>query len=364
MGWKEGWMDGGREKWRDACLSTGMEGWQEGCGWRSGAKVGISHNSETWDLMAKPRPHNAPPKPPIPGLPSPSTCPPGSQGPLLTCFPPYIVATAQDGGDKVIEGYPCQPNSQPWQAYLQGSTFCGGVLLNRHWVLTPAHCKMAGVLDTAWFLCVHMCMHACVYTHVWVCPCHPVLHASLSPYARAQLVRLGVHNRRLPSLMEQRHRVIKTIVHPNYNPQTYNNDIMLMRLQRPVVVTKSVQPVALPRACPRAGQSCLVSGWGTTHSPGAIYPNILQCAQLQILSNEFCRKAYGAWFTPNMMCAGIPGRRVDSCQGDSGGPLTCGRVLQGIVSWGPPVCGRPNEPGVYTRVCNYLSWIRDIINGN
>jgi len=61
-----------------------------------------------------------------------------------------------------------------------------------------------------------------------------------------------------------------------------------------------------------------------------------------------------------MMCAGYFVSTRDSCDGDSGGPLIVDNTLVGIVSWGGD-CAEDGFPGVYTKVQNYISWIKTYV---
>ncbi|NXK73377.1 KLK14 protein, partial [Amazona guildingii] len=172
-------------------------------------------------------------------------------------------------------------------------------------------------------------------------------------------LRLGENDLQQAEGTEQNRLVAKAIPHPNFNPTTLDNDLLLLKLERPVVLGRAVRPLALPRSCAPAGTTCLVSGWGTVTTPQVTLPRHLICAYVDILSDAACRQAYPQRVTPNMLCAGVRNQRIDSCQGDSGGPLSCNGTLQGIVSWGLQTCALPGRPGVYTRVCNYVGWIEN-----
>ena len=79
--------------------------------------------------------------------------------------------------------------------------------------------------------------------------------------------------------------------------------------------------------------------------------------------SKFWFQIYGKdKISTGMFCAGDLQGETDACQGDSGGPavgLIQGRAtLLGITSWGYG-CGRPNKPGVYTKVREYFKWIKD-----
>lgn len=113
-----------------------------------------------------------------------------------------------------------------------------------------------------------------------------------------------------------------------------------------------------------ADRLSIVAGWGRT-SEKLPPSQILREVIVPIWSQEQCTNAgYGKKrITENMMCAGYHDGKKDACQGDSGGPMhmegaTGSMEIVGLVSWGRG-CARPNLPGIYTRVVNYLDWINE-----
>nr|XP_028702414.1 putative trypsin-6 [Macaca mulatta] len=95
----------------------------------------------------------------------------------------------------------------------------------------------------------------------------------------------------------------------------------------------------------------------------ADYPDELQCLDAPVLTQARCKLSYPFRITSNMFCVGFLEGGKDSCQGDSGGPVVCNGQLQGIVSWGYG-CALKRRPGVYTKVYNYVDWIKDTIAAN
>ncbi|KAM4704527.1 trypsin-like [Rhinophrynus dorsalis] len=239
---------------------------------------------------------------------------------LLLSLLGLAVAHPFDDDDKIVGGYTCPENSVPYQVSLNsGYHFCGGSLINDLWVVSAAHC-----------------------------------------YKSSIQLRLGENNIEVLEGTEQFIQSAKVIRHPKYNSRLIDNDIMLIRLSEPARLNSRVQAIKLPTQCAAAGTLCHISGWGNTLSNGSNYPDLLQCLDAPILTDKECRDSYPGQITSNMICVGYLEGGKDSCQGDSGGPVVCNGELQGVVSWGKG-CALTGYPGVYTKVCNYGSWIEDTI---
>ncbi|NXP43503.1 KLK8 protein, partial [Heliornis fulica] len=172
-------------------------------------------------------------------------------------------------------------------------------------------------------------------------------------------VRLGGRSHKASGDTVQQRFSAKVFRYPLYNETNKDGDLMLIKFLLPIHVTKTVKPLPMASRCPTPGQACQISGWGSTTSPEVTFPEDLHCTKVTIVPEEECRRVYPDSITPNMVCAGESRGRADSCQGDSGGPLMCDGRLQGIVSWGPGICGDPHKPGVYVNLCKYLRWLQE-----
>lgn len=181
----------------------------------------------------------------------------------------------------------------------------------------------------------------------------------------------------------------KIIIHPDYikgiagnERTTYDNDIALIRMSSRVKLGPNVLPICLPEADGRfkEGQQSTVSGWGGTENKAETKILDKSCFLLYTAVGRYPQSVCEDTpvlpiinkpmvFTENMFCAG--GGGTDSCKGDSGGPLFLPMLgsgnkdnrgpyhLRGIVSWGSPCeLGKDSKKGYYTKVENYLDWIK------
>ncbi|XP_012669495.1 cathepsin G-like [Otolemur garnettii] len=107
--------------------------------------------------------------------------------PLLLAF--FLPSRAETG--EIIGGHEAEPHSRPYMAYLQfyqgKPKFCGGFLIRKDFVLTAAHCR-----------------------------------------GSSMNVTLGAHNIRRREETQQVIRVRRAIPHPDFDPNTLANDIMLL----------------------------------------------------------------------------------------------------------------------------------------
>ncbi|XP_062240495.1 acrosin-like [Platichthys flesus] len=230
---------------------------------------------------------------------------------------------------RIIGGQTATPGDWPWQVSLVsfGRHRCGGSLINNQWVMTAAHCISGSGSDVT--------------------------------------VYLGRSTQSGPNPNEVSRTIAQAKCHPSYSTVTNENDICLLKLSSPVNFTDYIQPVCLAAANSilHSGVSTWVAGWGNTRPNGGSASDTLQEANLDIVGNEECQRNSIFDITDKMICAWVQAGGIDSCQGDSGGGLVTkvgsGWAVVGIVSFGDG-CAKPNVPGIYTRVSQYMEWISNI----
>jgi secreted trypsin-like serine protease len=197
----------------------------------------------------------------------------------------------------------------------------------------------------------------------------------------------------------QEFAVADVIVHPNFNPRTYQNDVAILRLQNYVDLSSypSIRSgcVAKPEDADRfRGAKCLVAGWGIQPSlrqritngnrpnGGINNPsqqqqqplerNILKEVDVGVVDSRVCQEALRKNVgdpqflldTRSFLCAGGEAGK-GLCKGDEGAALVCQDrrseryTVVGMASWGT-TCGQSGFPVVFTNIANYYEWIKSV----
>jgi trypsin len=207
--------------------------------------------------------------------------------------------------------------------------YCGGTLYNADTVITAAHCSFETPIN---------------YT-------------------------VQAHRHYKTKTVEEEggkvYNVKKIIVHPEYDEVTLNNDIAIWKLDTAVDNSEAFVDLDNGPFGNQVGLTNVVMGWGALGYENRTRPNALQEAQLPIADLDKCKKAYegrkNTVNTTTMLCAGTDEGKPNPCVHDSGGPLGVMNkdkfTLVGIISFGEK-CGEPGYPEVFTRVSNYIDWIK------
>ncbi|KPJ17576.1 Clotting factor B, partial [Papilio machaon] len=192
-------------------------------------------------------------------------------------------------------------------------------------------------------------------------------------YSRVKYALVGILSRSEITEGSQRYDLEMFIRHPDYKPPSKYHDIALLKTKTEIILSSRVVPACLHVDMSADDARALASGWGFTKYRGTT-SDVLQKVILEKFSDEECLKKYPGnrylrnGFDPTtQICYGDHDESKDTCQGDSGGPLQlkskkikCMYVLVGVTSFGSG-CGFIGQPGVYTKVASYLSWIEAIV---
>lgn len=178
--------------------------------------------------------------------------------------------------NRIIGGEEAQQDSWGWAASIRNRNnhICGGSLITSTFVLTAAHCLIS--------------IKSISNLHV------------------------NVGSKYL-SITRQQRAVSKIYIHRDYDPNTFVNDIAMIKLESSINMTDpTIALVCLPKGrttddYPSAQETVVAIGWGVLDPDENTPSNTLQQITLKMISNfiENCQK--NVYNRSIQLCAGVPG---------------------------------------------------------
>ncbi|KAK5935394.1 hypothetical protein CgunFtcFv8_020761 [Champsocephalus gunnari] len=170
--------------------------------------------------------------------------------------------------------------------------------------------------------------------------------------------------------------VEKVVLHPGFqNGSDWENDLALIQLKKPVLMSDKVTPIPLPERgqdlADTLGGTGVITGWGWgIHLTLA---TSLKYLVVPLANHAECKAEYDLTKrTPavddHMFCTGPTKYEENVCFGDAGGALavtdaaTGDIYAAGILSFDKSC--QTNKYGVYMKISSYLPWIHSVIRGD
>ncbi|XP_070383090.1 cathepsin G-like isoform X2 [Dermacentor albipictus] len=251
---------------------------------------------------------------------------------------------------RVLSGKFVQRDQQPWMVFLAMNfttmvTYCSAVLLTEVHLLTAASCLYRNGSYPVWTKAYYMSTERLKGDFVYVDQVRP---------------------------------------HTDYNATNYRNNIALLTVQRPVVLSRYTKPICIPtNPMNLTDMRITVSGWGRLgdEEPTQGKPNLTTTAEpeqtslyrgtLRGLDGDDCYQRFKNYGYDDliMFCAARDLNALCELfcsQGDAASPAMAAgsdglTYLLGLASYGFS-CGSSDVPSVFLRIEAFVPWIYHKLN--